>query len=129
MGEHGDIIKTLRREMTQQGVSRGAADLTVYDPAATEARRLTGRVVARGLSDELNDWHYLIVDGVDGRAHHVDIGRAMQSIRSRKGLSSRSNPSTPSRVPSIVPSPRSRPRMATSRALPGSTASWLPTRQ
>lgn len=34
--------------MTQQGVSRGAADLAVYDPADTEAGRLIGRVVARG---------------------------------------------------------------------------------
>src|SRR3546814_13999581 len=25
---------------------------------------------------EFNDRHYLIVDGVDGRAHYVDIGRA-----------------------------------------------------
>ena len=32
--------------------------------------------MARGLSDELNDRHYLIVDGVDGRTHYVDIGRA-----------------------------------------------------
>ena len=39
------------------------------------AGRLVGRVVARGLSDELNDRHYLIVDGVDGRAHYVDIGK------------------------------------------------------
>jgi hypothetical protein len=32
--------------------------------------------VARGLSDELNDQHYLIVDSLDGRAHYVDIGRS-----------------------------------------------------
>jgi type IV secretory pathway VirD2 relaxase len=75
MGEHGNIIKTLHREMTRQGLLRGAADLAVYDPADTEAGRLVGRVVARGLSDELNDRRYLIVDGVDGRAHYVDIGR------------------------------------------------------
>jgi Protein of unknown function (DUF3363) len=75
MGKHGDIIKTLQREMTQQRVSRSAADLAVYDPADTEAGRVVGRVVARGLSDELSDRHYLIVDGVDGRAHYVDIGR------------------------------------------------------
>ncbi|WP_051531659.1 DUF3363 domain-containing protein [Sphingomonas sp. URHD0057] len=36
---------------------------------------VTGRVVARGLADELADHHYLIVDGVDGRSHYVDIGR------------------------------------------------------
>src|SRR3546814_12313231 len=41
-----------------------------------DAQQLVGRVVARGLSDEINDRHYLIVDGVDGRAHYVDIGRA-----------------------------------------------------
>jgi hypothetical protein len=33
--------------MTQKGVSRGAADLAIYDPADTEAGRLVGRVVAR----------------------------------------------------------------------------------
>src|SRR3546814_17935970 len=32
-------------------------------------------MVARGLSDEINDRHYLIVDALDGRAHYVDIGR------------------------------------------------------
>jgi Protein of unknown function (DUF3363) len=75
MGEHGDIIKTLHREMTRQGLLRGTADLAVYEPADSEAGKLVGRFVARGLSDELNDRHYLIVDSVDGRAHYVDIGR------------------------------------------------------
>jgi len=32
-------------------------------------------VVERGLSEELDDRHYLIVDGVDGRSHYVDIGK------------------------------------------------------
>src|SRR3546814_3360154 len=36
---------------------------------------IIGRVVERGLSDEANDRHYLIVDGTDGRSHYVDIGR------------------------------------------------------
>jgi len=31
--------------------------------------------VARGLSDELNDRHYLIVDSVDDRALYIDIGQ------------------------------------------------------
>ena len=56
-------------------MERGAADYAIYDPTAPDARRLVGRVVARGLSDELNDRHYLIIDGVDGRAHYVDIGK------------------------------------------------------
>ena len=76
MGERGDIIKTMHREMTREGRDRATSEYAIYDPADTEARRLVGRVVARGLSDEINDRHYLIVDGVDGRAHYVDIGRA-----------------------------------------------------
>src|SRR3546814_7191808 len=36
---------------------------------------IVGRVVERGLSDEANDRHYLIVDATDGRSHYVDIGR------------------------------------------------------
>ena len=76
MGERGDIIKTMHREMSREGSARGGADYAIYDPGEPDARRLIGRFVARGLSDELNDRHYLIVDGVDGRAHYIDIGRA-----------------------------------------------------
>jgi type IV secretory pathway VirD2 relaxase len=75
MGERGDIIKTMHREMAAQKVMRNAGDYTIYDPADPEAKRIVGRVLARGLSDEDNDRHYLIVDGVDGRTHYVDIGR------------------------------------------------------
>lgn len=76
LGERGDIIKALHREMAQEGKTRGAADYAIYDPADAKAsRQVVGRMVARGLSDEIEDRHYLIVDGVDGRAHWVDIGR------------------------------------------------------
>jgi hypothetical protein len=77
MGERGDIIKTMNRELAREGLARGTADYAVYDPAdAAKAGRIVGRVVARGLSDELNDRHYLIVDGVDARTHYVEIGKA-----------------------------------------------------
>jgi type IV secretory pathway VirD2 relaxase len=76
MGERGDIIKVMHRAMARDGLVRGAADRTIYDPTEPNIGRLVGRVVARGLSDEINDRHYLIVDGVDGRAHYVDLGRA-----------------------------------------------------
>jgi len=75
MGERGDIIKTLHRAMARDGQARAAADYAIYDPADPDARRLVGRVVARGLVDELDEHRYLIVDGVDGRTHYVDIGR------------------------------------------------------
>jgi hypothetical protein len=39
-------------------------------------------VVARGLADELHDRHYLIVDGIDGRSHYIDLGKgeAVESL-------------------------------------------------
>jgi len=76
LGERGDIIKTLHREMAREGRIRRAAEYAIYDPTdTTRPKRLVGRVVARGFSDEAKDRHYLVLDGVDGRTHWVDIGR------------------------------------------------------
>ena len=74
MGERGDIIKAMHRDLAEKGLSRAAADYAIYDPSDAGARPITGRLVRRGLSDEINDRHYLIVDGVDGRTHYVEIG-------------------------------------------------------
>ncbi|MDX8501821.1 relaxase/mobilization nuclease RlxS [Mesorhizobium sp. VK4C] len=74
LGERGDIIKTMHRELTSKGLVRIAADCVVYD-AGQNAGPVVGRVIARGLADEINDRHYLIVDGVDGRSHFIDIGK------------------------------------------------------
>ncbi|MBV9510551.1 MAG: relaxase/mobilization nuclease and DUF3363 domain-containing protein [Caulobacteraceae bacterium] len=75
MGERGDIIRVMQREFAARGAARSLGDYVIHDPTAREARPITGRVVARGLSDEMADRHYLIVDGVDGRSHYVDIGQ------------------------------------------------------
>jgi type IV secretory pathway VirD2 relaxase len=78
MGERGDIIKAIHRELTREGLTRPPSDYVIYDPAELRSSRLVGRVLARGLSDELNDRHYLIVDGVDGRTHYVEIGKGAE---------------------------------------------------
>src|SRR6202012_701817 len=75
MGVRGDIIKTLHRDLKERGQTRAATDLAIYDPSAADARPLVGRVVARGLADEINDSHYLVVDGTDGYSHYVAIGK------------------------------------------------------
>jgi type IV secretory pathway VirD2 relaxase len=76
LGERGDIIKTLHHEMSATGLVRSAGDYAIYDPSDAAAPRvLVGRVVARGLADEIEDRHYLVIDAVDGRTHWVDIGR------------------------------------------------------
>lgn len=73
MGTRGDIIRTMHREMRAAGVERAGADHAIFDPSQPNAR-IVGRVVARGFSDELNDCHYLIVDGTDGRTHYAEVG-------------------------------------------------------
>jgi type IV secretory pathway VirD2 relaxase len=75
MGERGDIIKAMHRDLAEKGLSRAAADYAIYDPTDDSAHPMIGRLVRRGLSDELNDRHYLVVDAVDGRTHYIEIGR------------------------------------------------------
>lgn len=74
-GLRGDIIKTMHAEMARQGIAHGVADYRIYEPTDPAAPTLVGRVIGKGLSDELNDRHYLIVDAVDGNTHYMDIGK------------------------------------------------------
>jgi type IV secretory pathway VirD2 relaxase len=73
LGERDDIVRTMQRELSARAIERAVAEL-VPDAAAL-ARPLVGRVAGRGLSDEVRDRHYLLVDGLDGRVHYVDLGR------------------------------------------------------
>jgi len=75
MGERGDIIRTMQRAFKARGAAPALADQVIYDPAAAHAQPLIGRVIERGLSDELNDRHYLLVEATDGRTHYVEIGK------------------------------------------------------
>lgn len=73
MGERGDIIRTMQRAWTAHSLERAPADMVIADPARMTP--VVGRLVERGLSDEANDRHYLLVDGIDGAVHYVDIGK------------------------------------------------------
>ncbi|MBL9071844.1 MAG: relaxase/mobilization nuclease and DUF3363 domain-containing protein [Sphingopyxis sp.] len=74
MGERGDIIRTMQREITARGGAQLHSDRVIFDPEEQGTAPLLGRVVSRGLADELRDRHFVIVDGVDGRVHYVDVG-------------------------------------------------------
>ncbi|GGC04891.1 conjugal transfer protein TraI [Novosphingobium endophyticum] len=71
MGERGDIIRLMQRELTRAKLAR--SDHRIYGPGSG---LLVGKVITRGLADEHRDRHYLLVDGIDGHSHYVDIGRA-----------------------------------------------------
>jgi type IV secretory pathway VirD2 relaxase len=78
MGERGDIIRTLNRELAQAGIHRPPQNHAVLDPGQDKA--IIGRVVATGLSDEHRDRRYLIVDGIDGHSHYADLGEDRQPL-------------------------------------------------
>jgi type IV secretory pathway VirD2 relaxase len=91
MGKRGDIIATLDREIRARELAASPADYAIYDPARPEARPIVGRIAARGLSDEQVGREYLIVDGIDGRAHYVEIGFGAPEY-GREGTIVRINP-------------------------------------
>lgn len=78
MGERGDIIKTIHRELTRSRMEHAVPDAIIHDGgslATGQEQPITGRVLKRGLADELTDRHYLMVEATDGRVHYVDVGQ------------------------------------------------------
>ncbi|MVT64476.1 DUF3363 domain-containing protein [Bradyrhizobium pachyrhizi] len=73
MGERGDIIKTMHRELHAAGISRAPASYAIFDPRS-EGRRLIGRVVGEGFADELTERRYVMIDGIDGLTHYAEVG-------------------------------------------------------
>jgi len=67
LSERGDIIKRLHRAISE----RGASEWVVAGEAS--GWPVVGRLVERGLHDELKGSAYAIVDGVDGRVHHLRL--------------------------------------------------------
>ena len=65
----GDIIKTMHRAMTGAGREPDVSGFALHgdDPGDP----VLGRLVERGLHDELKGSAYAIVEGVDGRTHHL----------------------------------------------------------
>ncbi|HEY0013245.1 MAG TPA: DUF3363 domain-containing protein [Allosphingosinicella sp.] len=74
MGRRGDIVRTMNHALKVAMQPRAPQDQAIYDPDAADARPVVGRVLASGLADEHADRRFLIVDGVDGRTHYVDVG-------------------------------------------------------
>jgi type IV secretory pathway VirD2 relaxase len=71
LGERGDIIKRIHRGLAQSGIERATASYVLA--AETLDDPIVGRLAARGLDDELKGTAYAVVDGVDGRTHHIKL--------------------------------------------------------
>lgn len=69
LGLRGDIIKTMHRALTEARIERSTAEFAIH--REVEDAPIVGRLIARGLSNELTEQAYAIVDGADGRIHHL----------------------------------------------------------
>lgn len=67
MGERGDIVRTLQRSITA-----ARREYSIFDHQDPQAR-VVGRIAASRFVDALTDRMYLVVDGIDGKAHYVSL--------------------------------------------------------
>ncbi|WP_354138401.1 DUF3363 domain-containing protein [Bradyrhizobium sp. LB11.1] len=77
LGARGDIIKTMDRVLEREDLAgdRHPARYVLHRENATE--RIVGRVLDKGLGgDEMAERVRLVIDGVDGRVHHIEMDAA-----------------------------------------------------
>jgi type IV secretory pathway VirD2 relaxase len=67
----GDIIKTMHRAMVAARREADVAGFALHGDRVTD--QVLGRLVERGLHDELRGSAYAIVEGIDGRTHHLQF--------------------------------------------------------
>jgi type IV secretory pathway VirD2 relaxase len=71
LGERSDIIKRLHKTLTKDGAARAPSSWALQGEGHGEA--VIGRLIARGLDDELRGTAFAVVDGIDGRVHHLKL--------------------------------------------------------
>ena len=71
LGERGDIIKRLHRTLAKDGATRAPSSWVLEGESHGEP--IIGRLMARGLDDELRGTAFAVVDGIDGRVHHLKL--------------------------------------------------------
>jgi type IV secretory pathway VirD2 relaxase len=77
LGERADIIKAMHRALDREGLAdaRSIAGYVLHAEKATEP--IVGRVLDKGLGgDEMGERMRLVIDGVDGRVHHLEMDPA-----------------------------------------------------
>jgi type IV secretory pathway VirD2 relaxase len=85
LGSRGDIIKSMHRSLREAGIDRPAGSFAIFDPKKPRAR-IVGRVAGIGLTDEINDRHYIIIDGTDGKVHYADVGHLSPEMVPERGM-------------------------------------------
>ncbi|MBQ1560920.1 DUF3363 domain-containing protein [Caulobacter sp.] len=83
LSTRGDIIKTYHHAMARDG-RHPTPDRLVIHPEEGVAG-VIGRLIERGLRDELAGSAYVLVDGLDGRQHHLAFADLAETTDARPG--------------------------------------------
>ena len=83
LDERQQIVNTIHRVLERRGVVRGVELYVIHRDEVTSP--IVGRALGKGLVEELGDEKYLIVDGIDGRAHYLEIADPNQLDGVRRG--------------------------------------------
>ncbi len=71
LGERGDIIATMHRALSHGGRAPDPSGFAIH---GDDQPGVLGRLADRGLHDELKGSAYVVIDGADGRTHHLRFG-------------------------------------------------------
>jgi type IV secretory pathway VirD2 relaxase len=87
LGARRDIIETMHRALADHGLAegRGMDQYICHGKGAGE--KVVGRVIGKGLAgQEMGERVYLVVDGVDGRVHHMEFADPAYTDEVRRGM-------------------------------------------
>ncbi|AXU18456.1 type VI secretion protein [Novosphingobium sp. THN1] len=79
----GDVIKTIHRSMAENGWRSDLSRLAIHDQPPSDP--IIGRLASRGLHDELSGKAFAVVDGIDGRTHHLRFNDLEATSDARPG--------------------------------------------
>ena len=86
MGDRGDILKTHHRAISRANLDRSLDREPIYDAAAKLAQPITGRVIEKGVLDDVNDRSYIVLDTLQGEALFVETGREANVAQIERGM-------------------------------------------
>jgi len=86
MGDRGDILKAYHRAMQKAELDRNLDREPIYDPSEAAARPITGRVIGKGILDDVNDRSYLVLDTLQGEALFVETGKEANIASVERGM-------------------------------------------
>jgi type IV secretory pathway VirD2 relaxase len=71
LGERGDIVKAINRALAARGQLHSPESLSLHGEQV--GTPIVGRLIDKQLTDELGDRIAVVIDGIDGRVHHVAL--------------------------------------------------------